>query len=54
MNPYAFTNLTNPSVLPDWRLVQSGRQGVETGYSLSRAVYRLVSYLDRFTSRGER
>lgn len=51
MNPYAFANLTNPAVQPDWRLVERGRSGAVQNYSLSRAVYRLVTFFEALVAK---
>ena len=42
MNPYAFTNLINPTTRPDWREAKVNIHNTGLNYILSRAVYRVI------------
>jgi hypothetical protein len=46
MNPYAFTNLLQPSVPVDYRMAQSNPIGGGSGYDMSRAIFRVVCVVE--------
>jgi len=54
MNPYAFTNLINPTTPTDWRVKEKYAHNVGFDYSLSRVFFRAVDTLERvrFYHRG--
>ena len=46
MNPYAFTNLLQPTVVVDYRMVQANPTGGGVGYDMSRAIFRVVCMVE--------
>ena len=46
MNPYAFTNLLHPTVPVDYRMAQSNPTTGESGYDMSRAIFRVVCMVE--------
>lgn len=47
MNPYAFTNLINPTVQSDWRVTEKYAHDIGLDYSLSRVIFRIIDTLER-------
>ena len=54
MNPYAFTNLLQPSVPLDYRMVQSNPISGGAGYDMSRAIFRVVCMVENLLSGSRR
>jgi hypothetical protein len=46
MNPYAFTNLLQPTVPVDYRMSQGKSNGSGSGYDMSRAIFRMVCMVE--------
>jgi hypothetical protein len=54
MNPYAFTNLLQPSVPVDYRMTQANPTGGGSGYDMSRAIFRVVCMVENLLPRSGR
>ncbi len=54
MNPYAFTNLLQPTVATDYRMVQSNPISGGSGYDMSRAIFRMVCTVENLLTRSGR
>lgn len=54
MNPYAFTNLLQPTVTTDYRMVQSNPISGGSGYDMSRAIFRVVCMVENLVSGSRR
>ena len=54
MNPYAFTNLINPTERSDWRVTEKSSHNTGLDYPLSRAFYRIINSLERGPSKRSR
>ncbi len=54
MNPYAFTNLLQPTVATDYRMVQSNPISGGSGYDMSRAIFRVVCMVENLVSGSRR
>ena len=54
MNPYAFTNLLQPSVPVDYRMAQTNPAGGGYGYDMSRAIFRVVCMVENLLVRSGR
>ena len=52
MNPYAFTNLLQPSVHVDYRMAQNNPPGGVSSYDMSRAIFRLVFMVENLIRRS--
>jgi len=54
MNPYAFTNLLQPSVPVDYRMTQSNPASGASGYDMSRAIFRVVCMVENIMTGSRR
>ncbi len=52
MNPYAFTNLLQPSVPVDYRMAQSNPASGGSSYDMSRAIFRVVCMVENLIRRS--
>ena len=50
MNPYAFTNLLQPTVAVDYRMAQANPTSGGSGYDMSRAIFRVVCMVENLVS----
>ncbi len=53
MNPYAFTDPLHPNFQPDYRALENCTQDDGIDFSLSRAIYRLVTGIERLLFKRE-
>jgi hypothetical protein len=54
MNPYAFTNLLQPTVPVDYRMAQSNPISGGSGYDMSRAIFRAVCMVENLLPKSGR
>lgn len=52
MNPYAFPNLVQPSVPVDYRSAHTNPTSGESGYDMSRAIFRMVCVVENLLRRS--